>query len=86
MGDLGIHKIDLLQYLLDDEIDQVNALQGTLDKVDNDGNPIEVCDNIVCVLKTKKGRIGTAAFSWTYYGEEDNSTTIYCEKWNTENI
>jgi predicted dehydrogenase len=78
-GDLGIHKIDLLHYLLDDEIEQVNAMQGTLDKVDKDGNPIEVCDNIVCVLKTKQGRIGTAAFSWTYYGEEDNSTTIYCE-------
>ena len=78
-GDLGIHKIDLLQYLLDDEIEHVNAMQGTLDKVDDEGNPIEVCDNVVCILKTKKGRIGTATFSWTYYGEEDNSTTIYCQ-------
>lgn len=77
-GDLGIHKIDLLQYLLDDEIEQVNAMQGALDKVDKDGNAIEVCDNMVCLLKTKQGRIGTATFSWTYYGEEDNSTTIYC--------
>ncbi|MGP4107860.1 Gfo/Idh/MocA family protein [Virgibacillus sp. L01] len=78
-GDLGIHKLDLIHYLLDDEIEQVSAFQGALDKVDEHGKPIEVCDNIVSSLKTKKGRLGTAAFSWTYYGEEDNSTTIYCE-------
>ena len=79
-GDLGIHKVDLLHYLLDDEIEQVSAFQGVLDKVNEKNEPIEVCDNIVCSLKTKKGRIGTACFSWTYYGEEDNSTIIYCEK------
>lgn len=79
-GDLGIHKIDLLHYLLGDEIEQVSAFQGALDKVDENGEPIEVCDNIVCSLKTKRGRLGTASFSWTYYGEEDNSTSIYCEK------
>jgi predicted dehydrogenase len=78
-GDLGIHKVDLLHYLLDDEIEQVSAFQGALDKVDENGQPIEVCDNIVCSLKTKKGRLGNASFSWTYYGEEDNSTIIYCE-------
>ncbi|NQD65716.1 Gfo/Idh/MocA family oxidoreductase [Bacillus haikouensis] len=79
-GDLGIHKIDLIHYLLDDEIQYVSAFQGALDKVDENGNPIEVCDNIVCSLKTKKGRLGSASFSWTYYGEEDNSTVIYFEK------
>ncbi|MFE7064935.1 Gfo/Idh/MocA family protein [Sutcliffiella sp. NPDC057660] len=79
-GDLGIHKVDLLQYLLDDEIEQVSAFQGALDKINENGEPIEVCDNIVCSLKTKKGRLGTASFSWTYYGEEDNSTIFYCEK------
>jgi predicted dehydrogenase len=79
-GDLGIHKVDLLHYLLDDEIEQVSAFQGALDKINENGDPIEVCDNIVCSLKTKKGRLGTASFSWTYYGEEDNSTIIYCEK------
>ncbi|MBD1379797.1 Gfo/Idh/MocA family protein [Metabacillus arenae] len=78
-GDLGIHKIDLLHYLLDDEIEQVSAFQGSLHKVTEAGDPIEVCDNIVCSLKTKQGRLGTASFSWTYYGEEDNSTIIYCE-------
>jgi predicted dehydrogenase len=79
-GDLGIHKVDLIHYLLDDEIVQVSAFQGTLDKTNEKGEPIEVPDNIVCNLKTRKGRLGTASFSWTYYGEEDNSTIIYCEK------
>lgn len=79
-GDLGIHKIDLIHFLLDDEIEEVHAFTGALDKLDENGEPIEVCDNVVCALKTKKGRIGTASFSWTYYGSEDNSTTIYCQK------
>ncbi|MRG84806.1 Gfo/Idh/MocA family protein [Salinibacillus xinjiangensis] len=79
-GDLGIHKIDLIHYLLDDEVVDAHAFTGALDKVDENGEPIEVCDNVVSALRTKKGRIGTASFSWTYYGEEDNSTTIYCQK------
>lgn len=79
-GDLGIHKIDLIHYLLDDEVEEVHAFYGALDKVDEKGKPIKVCDNVVCALKTKKGRLGTASFSWTYYGSEDNSTTIYCQK------
>lgn len=78
-GDLGIHKIDLLHFLLDDEIEQVSAFQGSLHKINENGHVIEVADNIVCSLKTAKGCLGTASFSWTHYGEEDNSTIIYCE-------
>lgn len=80
ISDLGIHKIDLIHYLLDDEILEVHAFNGVLDKLDRHGDPIEVADNSVCILKTKKGKLGTASFSWTYYGAEDNSTTIYCEE------
>jgi predicted dehydrogenase len=79
-GDLGIHKIDLVHFLLNDEISQVSAFHGALNKVDENGDSIEVADNIVASLKTRKGYLGTASFSWTYYGEEDNSTIIYCEK------
>lgn len=79
-GDLGIHKIDLIHYLLDDAITSVNAFQGALDKVDEHNNPIQVSDNVVCNLKTKQGILGTATFSWTHYGEEENSTILYCEK------
>ncbi|GGJ94698.1 oxidoreductase [Lentibacillus kapialis] len=78
-GDLGVHKLDLLHYLLDDEVEQVSAFTDTLDKTDENGQPIGVCDNAVASLKTRKGRLGTASFSWTYYGEKDDSTVIYCE-------
>lgn len=79
-GDLGIHKIDLIHYLLDDVVEDVKSFHGALDKVDENRDRIKVCDNVVCALKTKRGRIGTASFSWTYYGAEDNSTIIYCQK------
>lgn len=80
IGDLGIHKIDLIRYLLDDEIIDVKSFSDTLDKKDENGKFVEVPDNLVAILKTAKGALGTAAFSWTYYGREDNSTKIYCEK------
>jgi predicted dehydrogenase len=79
-GDLGIHKIDLIHFLLDDEITEVHAFYDALDKINEHGQPIDVCDNVVCAMKTKKGRLGTASFSWTYYGAEDNSTIIYGQK------
>lgn len=41
------------------------------------GNLIEVDDNAICIYKMKSGVLGTMTASWTYYGEEDNSTYIY---------
>jgi predicted dehydrogenase len=79
-GDLGIHKIDLIRYLLSDEIEEVSSLTGTLDKKLANGEPIPVNDNMLCLLRMKRGAMGTLAASWTYYGPEDNSTTLYCEK------
>jgi predicted dehydrogenase len=79
-GDLGIHKIDLIRYLLDDEIQEVSSFTGTLDKKLANGSLIPVNDNMISLLKTKKGVMGTLSVSWTYYGVEDNSTTLFCEK------
>lgn len=79
-GDLGIHKIDLIHYLLGDEIAEVSAFADALHKKDERGEPIQVCDNMVAILRMKKGTLGTASFSWTYYGEEENSTILYCER------
>jgi UDP-N-acetylglucosamine 3-dehydrogenase len=78
LGDLGTHKIDLIRWLTGDEITEVNAYMATLDKRDNEGNFVEVEDNVVSIMKTKSGIIGTLTFSWTNYGEEDNSTILYC--------
>ena len=79
-GDLGIHKIDLLRYLLADEIEEVSGFTGTLDKKLADGSPIPVNDNMIGLLKTRKGCLGTVSISWTYYGAEENSTIFFCEK------
>jgi UDP-N-acetylglucosamine 3-dehydrogenase len=75
MGDLGVHKADLIRWMLDDEVAEVAAFVDTLDKKDTD-----VDDNAVCLFRMNSGAIGTMAASWTYYGSEDNSTVLYCEK------
>ena len=80
IGDLGVHKIDLIRFLTDDEFESVCAMGGVLNKTFENGNKIEVYDNAICILKTKTGTLGTGTFSWTYYGQEDNSTILYFEK------
>jgi predicted dehydrogenase len=80
MGDLGVHKIDLLRWMLDDEIEQVTAHIDTLDKKDGEGNFIGVDDNAICIFRTAKGAVGTLTASWSNYGPEENGTVVYCEK------
>lgn len=75
MGDLGVHKSDLIQFLLDEPVTQVAAF------VENNAKEnITVDDNAVCLLRTAGGLIGTLTASWAYVPEEDNSTIIYGEK------
>nr|WP_280518571.1 Gfo/Idh/MocA family oxidoreductase [Lederbergia wuyishanensis] len=74
MGDLGVHKTDLMRYLLGEEFVEVGAFVEAGAKKDS-----TVDDNAVCVLKSESGIIGTLAASWAYQ-KEDNSTVIYGEK------
>jgi UDP-N-acetylglucosamine 3-dehydrogenase len=80
-GDLGVHKADLMRYLLGQEFAEVNGFIGTIDKKDPaTGKPISVDDNAFLSLKTKLGVIGSMTISWTNYGGmEDNGTTIFCQ-------
>lgn len=78
LADLGVHKLDLMRWLLAEEFDEVAAFSGTLDKTNADGTPVSVDDNMVGILHSRSGVIGTIATSWTYYGPEDNSTILYC--------
>lgn len=80
MADLGIHKIDLMRYLIGSEITSVYSSMKVLDKKFPDGTPIEVDDNSVEVISFANGAMGTVTTSWTHYGEECNATTLYCEK------
>lgn len=79
LGDLGIHKIDVVRWMMDDEFREVYARVETLNKTNECGEPIDVEDNAVMVLKTEKGATGTITVSWTYE-KEDCSTVFYCEK------
>ncbi|NYE08066.1 putative dehydrogenase [Bacillus niacini] len=74
MGDLGVHKADLMRYLLG-EFTEVGAFIETSAKQNTD-----VDDNAVCILRTESGIIGTLAASWAYMSGGDNSTIIYGEK------
>lgn len=76
MADLGIHKTDLIQYLLDQQIVEVSAHLYTLDKRFKDGSLIGVDDNALCLYRMSGGAVGTMTASWTNYGPEDNSTVI----------
>ena len=80
MADLGIHKTDLIQYILGEKIVETQAVLTTLDKRDASGEMIGVDDNAVCIYKMESGAIGTMTASWTYYGAEDNTTVIYGTK------
>lgn len=74
MGDLGVHKSDLIRWLLNDEVSEVAAIVGTLHK---DGTKVD--DNANCILRMESGAIGSLVASWTYYKGEDNSTILWCE-------
>jgi len=80
MADLGIHKTDLLHYLLGESIVSVSATMGVVDKTYPDGSPISVDDNALCIYRTESGALGQMHVSWTNYGEEDNSTILFGTK------
>ncbi|OZT76407.1 Gfo/Idh/MocA family protein [Salinicoccus roseus] len=75
MGDLGVHKADLMRYLLGEEVLDVGSFISKEAKEFSD-----VDDNAVCILRTESNIVGTLQASWSFYGEEDNSTVIYGEK------
>src|SRR5699024_9225124 len=75
MGDLGVHKADLIRYLLGEEFQEISAFIESSAKENSD-----VDDNAVFILRSEKGVIGTLTASWSYNTEEDNSTIIYGEK------
>lgn len=77
MADLGVHKTDLIHYLLGEHISSVTASLRTINKRLASGELISVDDNGLCILETPSGAIGQMHVSWTNYGQEDNSTFIY---------
>ena len=79
-GDLGVHKADLLRWLLGQEFTEVGGFISTLDKKGPDGKLIDLDDNAFLKLNTSGGVLGSMILSWTNYGPEENYTILFCEK------
>ncbi|MDG5472701.1 Gfo/Idh/MocA family oxidoreductase [Jeotgalibacillus sp. ET6] len=75
MGDLGVHKSDLVRFIFDQDAAEVGGFVDTLAKENT-----QVDDNAVCIIKLKDGTMGTLTASWSHNKFGDNSTIIYGEK------
>ncbi|HEY3376765.1 MAG TPA: Gfo/Idh/MocA family oxidoreductase [Armatimonadota bacterium] len=76
MGDLGVHKADLIRWMLDDEVVEVAAY---VDAIANKANST-VDDNAVCLFRMASGAMGTMVASWSHAPGGDNSTVLFGEK------
>jgi len=80
LGDLGVHKIDLIRWLLDDEIVRVGAMYGTQVKV-NCG----VDDTAFATLKMAGGAMGQMYAGWGYTPPRSaNATILHCTRGRIE--
>jgi len=77
MGDLGVHKIDLMRWFLEDEFISISASVVNMDKKNSSGAPAGIDDCGICILHSNSGVWGTITASWCNYGIVNNSTTFY---------
>ena len=77
IGDLGVHKTDIVHFLTGQRVVEVTAKLSTMEKRDANGNLIPVDDHAVAVYTLSGGAVGTMTASWCFHGAEDNSTVLY---------
>ena len=77
MADLGIHKTDMLRYILGQDIVRTTARLLTLDKRGADDQLIGVDDNAICIYETSGRAGGTITAFWSLYGQEDTCSVLY---------
>jgi predicted dehydrogenase len=77
MGDLGVHKTDIIHFLTGERVVEVTGRVATLEKRGPDGELIGVDDNAWAIYRLSGGAVGTMHASWTFHGFEDNSTILY---------
>jgi len=75
LGDLGVHKIDLVRWFLEDDVALASAMTATIEKKN-----CTVDDTAYGVFTMASGIIGQMWAGWTLKAGEANSTTIACEK------
>lgn len=73
LGDLGVHKIDLIRYLTGLEITECVAITDTLEK------NADVEDVASVILKLSNGAIATLDSNWITKGLEENYFVVYGE-------
>lgn len=76
MGDLGVHKLDLIRWMLDDEVALVGSMCATQSKARCD-----VEDTAFATVKMKSGILGQMFAGWISTKPSNESATIlYCKK------
>ena len=71
--DLGYHKIDLLRWLLGQEITQIHAFAATFEK------PTSADDTVTAIMKFEQGTLGTLQVSWAHHPGVPDSVILSCE-------
>ncbi|MEQ8672745.1 MAG: Gfo/Idh/MocA family oxidoreductase [Aggregatilineales bacterium] len=73
MMDLGYHKIDLLRWLLGQEVKEIHALKATFEK------PTTADDTSVAIMQFEQGTLATLQASWAHFPGVPDSLDIFCE-------
>lgn len=80
MLNVGCHRVDLIRYLFDAEIEEVLAYTPALDKRFSSGELIDREDHAMVTMKLSNGAAGTMWIAWSNYGATDVDTWIFGEK------
>ena len=72
--DLGYHKIDLLRWLLGQDVVHIRAFTATFEK------PTTADDTAVAVLRFEQGVLAILEVSWAHYPDVQDSILISCER------
>ncbi|NLF31727.1 MAG: Gfo/Idh/MocA family oxidoreductase [Planctomycetes bacterium] len=76
MGDLGVHKLDLIRYILGDEVSQIGAAVATLAKP-----RCGVDDTAFATMAMASGALGQMFAGWIHTSPgATNATIVYCQK------
>ena len=77
MNGMGCHRVDLIRYLFDSPIAEIFSCYAALDKRYSNGEPIDVDDTALAIMKLENGVVGTFSTSWCNYGPGELGTEIY---------
>lgn len=77
MLNVGCHRVDLITWLLERQIQKVWAYTPALDKRFSNGEPISGGDTAMVTLQLEGGIAGTLWASWCNYGGADAGTEIF---------